>query len=149
MDIQDATADLPWGLHDARIEQFTHDILRKRVSVVVRVAMTERQDFDQRGRLILEGVEHWLIDAPHETGLPRRQGQSGLWMDVAQGRPPSCKHEWPPVQEGCFEDTWYINEWNSFIHVVAREARFEWIETEMQPSRSGSHVFFPGDEVDL
>ncbi|MBK8168713.1 MAG: hypothetical protein IPK60_00030 [Sandaracinaceae bacterium] len=82
---------------------------------------------ERRGRSV-DGVHFWYVDPPTGDWVPSERSHVGLMMDDCGGRPATCKHEWPHVPMDCFEDTFYINTWNTFIHIAARSARFDWTE---------------------
>jgi hypothetical protein len=61
---------LPWGLHDAYIEALDIDWLTARLTLTVRVMITEHQDMDQRARIILGGLVFCSVEPP-EISDPR------------------------------------------------------------------------------
>jgi hypothetical protein len=150
--LAEVQATLPgWGLHDARLERAEIDWLARRAVLELRLMMSESQDMDQRGRLILDGLVYCSIDPPEidpaQHCEPTPPG--GARLDSGPGVAPTTDIKHPSIPPGTFVQWFFVSDWNAFIHVAAEAARFEWIETEPGHARSDSRALFPGDEIDL
>lgn len=136
MTIARIEAALPWGLHDALLQRLTIDWPRAKLTLTVRVKVTERQDFDRCGEIEVGGLVFCAIDAPeidpqrHYQPIPR----DGLWIDAGEGAAKEeARARLPEIPEGCFLHWIFARDWNRFIHICGRKANFEW--TEPQPVR--------------
>ncbi len=140
---------LPWGLHDAYLERLELDWLAARLTLTIRVMMTEHQDMDQRARITIDGLVFCSIEPPEidpakgYTRIP----DGGLWISDGPGAAEAGATSLPATPEGCFLHWFYVGPWNRFIHVCARDARLEWLEPAPVASRANTRALFPGDEI--
>ncbi len=150
MNISDIEASLPWGLHDAYLEAIEIDWPNARLTVTVRVMMSENQDMDQRARIVLSGLVFCTFDPPEIDAThgyePTPAG--GLWVDTGDGAANAdAKRRLPAVPKGSFLNWFFVRQWNSFIHVCARDAELVWIEAAPVPARAETRAMFPGEEI--
>lgn len=136
--------DLPWGFHDALLRALNIDWLHRRVVIELRPKVSERQDLDRGGRLVIEGLE-WLVVDPNGPGVREAYDPAYVGGYDIDSRPGVAREGLPGVPEGAFAHYFFVFERNSFIHLCARDARFEW--TDDAPTRCGGEVFFPGEEM--
>lgn len=139
---------LPWGFHDAYLEGLAIDWLKKTVVLDLRVMMSEEQDLDQRARLIVSDLVFCSVQAPEIDPARRYEPtpEGGLWIDGGEGiGTPSV--ELPKTPEGCFLHWFFVQPWNRFIHVCARSAELQWVESEPQPSRASTRALHVGSVV--
>jgi hypothetical protein len=150
MNFAEIEASLPSGLHDAYLEGIDIDWLNSTASLLLRVMMTERQDQDQRARIIVSGLAFCAIDPPD----PRRQNKDsssahGLWLNTGEGPANDAARQClPDVPGGCFLHWLFVSQWNSFIHISGRDAHLEWLEPNPVPARAASIALFPGEEIE-
>jgi hypothetical protein len=143
MTLEELENTLPWGLHDAHVESLTVDWTRAEVVLVVRVAIGEHQETDQRARIIVGGLDYCSIEPPRAR-TPLQPG-NGVWV---QPDAETAEVEGQPTPaEGCFLHRFFVSDLNSCFYVAARDARLEWVETVPQPSRSQTRALFPGEEI--
>jgi hypothetical protein len=138
---------LPWGLHDAYLEEMAIDWPNRRLILTVRVMISERQDRDQRARVTVDGLAFCVVDPPQR--MPEAEETAhGLWIDSGTGAAP--RRAGPPLPEappGCFVHCFFVHPWNAFIHVCGERARLDWLETTPMPARADTRALFAGDEV--
>jgi hypothetical protein len=126
---------LPNGLHDAELRSYEMDVSHSRLVMRLDVWV---DDVDHRpgceryraAKLILNGIRYFGIDPP---------GPGAGWLEHASIRtdvgfdpPPkatSCPPEPPP---GSFRAWFWLDEINSFMHVVAETATLEWLGEEQR-----------------
>jgi hypothetical protein len=151
VNLAEIESTLPWGFHDAHVERIEIDWPRARLSLTLRLMMTERQEMDQRARVDVAGLIYCSIDAPMidpKGGYYDPTPESGLWVDSGEGAPDSeARARLPATPAGCFLHWFFVQNWNRFIHVCARDAELVWLEPAPIAARSDSPALFPGDEV--
>ena len=147
--IADLEATLPWGLHDAHIESVDIDWPGARVTITLRVAFGEHQEEDRRAKITVDGLVFCAIEPPVIDPSKGYEPvpKAGLRIDVGEGAVPRSKSALPSIPTSCFLAYFFVQDWNSFIHVSARDARLEWLEPQPVPSRSRTRALFPGDET--
>jgi hypothetical protein len=141
---------LPWGLHDAYLEALAIDWPNAKLTLTVRVMMTEHQDMDQRAAIIVTGLVFCAIDPPHKTVSPSRTRASskGLWIDAGEGAGnDEIRARLPAIPDGCFLHWLFDTRAGRFIHICGRRAELEWIEREPVASRATTRALFPGDAI--
>jgi hypothetical protein len=147
MTLEELTAPLPWGLHDAYLESLTLDWPRATATLTVRLMMSEHQDTERRARIDLAGLVFCSVDAPeiapHRGYTPAPP--DGLRLADAEGAAPGAVL--PATPEGCFVHRLFVNDWNRFIHLCARGASLTWLDPAPVPARARTRALFPGDEL--
>ena len=89
-----------------------------------------------------------LRDRSAEIDAGRRYSPSGdgLWVGSGAGvANAQSKFHLPPTPEGCFVHWFFVQGWNSFIHLCGRDAELAWIETAPVRAREGARSLFPSD----
>jgi hypothetical protein len=131
MAIAEIEAGLPWGLHDAILEAISVDWPKAKVTLTLRLKVTERQDFDRRGEIEVGGLVFCAIDPP-EIDVARGYNpvpDKGLWVDAGEGAAnEDAKCRLPSIPIGCFLHWIFVRDWNRFIHLCGRRATFRWLE---------------------
>jgi hypothetical protein len=151
MTLAELEAGLPWGFHDAYLEDIAIDWLAREASLALRIMMTERQDQDRRARVTITGLVFFAMDPPERgRGLvASSEMRHGLWINTGEGPAnDAAKERLPEVPGGCFLHWFFVNQWNSFIHISGQGARLEWLEPNPVSARAPSRALFPGDETE-
>lgn len=130
MTLEEATADLGWGLHDALLQGLEIDWTTAILRLIVRIKADENQTLDRLASVSIGGLQYCIIDPPGTIDEIRGRG---LWMDDGAGVAPSAQYTPPPTPDGCFAHWLFIHGWNSFIQIGGRTASLEWLEAEPQP----------------
>lgn len=87
------------------------------------------RDEYQRAVLLLRGFYYFVIEAPDDDHLwyPVRSVQvNGYPEDASQF--PLFEHLKPKLPAGAFCCRFFVHDWNSFIHIAAKDAHFSWVE---------------------
>lgn len=128
MTLEEATADLGWGLHDALLQSITVDWAVAELRLRVRLRMDERQTKDQLAEITITGLEYCVVDPPGHADAATRADGRGLWIDDGPGTPPNQEGALLPTPEGCFAHWIFCRDTNGFIRLCGRNAAFRWIE---------------------
>jgi hypothetical protein len=104
---------------------FVVDWLNETLVVEVRPKVSPTQDLERAGRITVRGLEWLIVDPPD---LPRLRDYVpalafGYDLDSRGG---GFRDGLPLVPEGCFVHGFRVIERNSFVHLCARDASFEW-----------------------
>jgi len=77
-------------------------------------------------KLTITGLVYFILEPPDYDFLkkyPSSLDSEGLWVDVGFGNNPSHCIKLPqPLPEGAFYNWFFVNNWNSFIHIAAMDA---------------------------
>jgi len=124
---------LPNGFHDAYLESVDVDYVSRRALIKLRLCTgdpdaateKERESYEQANLELLDLV-YLVIDGPD----PRTKyaETKGLWVDGGEAKPGSAPVTPVPVEQlpsGAFAYWFFVRDWNSFIHVAARDAKLE------------------------
>jgi hypothetical protein len=149
MTLDELMTPLPWGLHDSYLESLTLDWPRAMASLTVRLMMSERQDEERRARIDLTGLVFCSVDAPEiapERGYTPTPPE-GLWLADGEGVAEGSRSVLPAIPDGCFVHWLFVEDWNRFIHVCARDASLTWLDAAPVPAQGATRALFPGDEI--
>jgi hypothetical protein len=119
---------LPNGFHDALLKKVSVDYLKREavLEIGIDTSTPEMEECKHwTGRLTLTDLLFCAIDPPDT--LPQTQTNDGLWIsDTGRAEEKQfsskMKHQMP---KGAFVHYFFINEWNAFLYVAAKSARFE------------------------
>jgi hypothetical protein len=131
MTFEDFERKFPNGLDDAEIFSMSLDYQyrRAKVELTLRANPPESPDRDQyqRAVLLLKGFYYFVIEPPDADHLwyPHRPIQvDGFPEDGSEFSPFDNLKSKLPADAFCCR--FYVHDWNSFIHVAARDAQFSW-----------------------
>ncbi len=144
MTLEELEQSLPWGLHDAYVEQMELDFARSAAALVVRVMMSEPQDLDRRARIDLGGLVFVTMEGPEAAELAAPTEGGGLWVDSLAVAPENVPPEMPRAPAGTWVHQFFVHQWNRSFYVCAREATLTWLEPTAVPARSATRALFPG-----
>ena len=131
MNLQDLEADLPNGLHDTRILSFVHLEDERRAEFLTEVWIGDLQsnvhslrERHAPARIELLEVAYFTVDEPHPKVLVR--GSKAITIGACTAEP--SQEDARRIPEGSFAGRFYIFEWNAFIHFIAHNIRFTWLQ---------------------
>lgn len=131
MTIEELEADLPNGLHDALLWDFSSDASAGQANFVLDVwlgdlhaAATADRECRRRGRLELRGLAYLIVDEP-DPRYPLSKGSPVQIGPCAADDDPERARQIPP---GGFAGRFFVTEWNAFIHFAAVDARLTWVD---------------------
>jgi len=127
--------NLPNGFHDALLETLTVNFVSKIAAMelqlwvgVVDAAKKEEREAYRRARLALSDLVYLVIDAPgpnYDSSKERKlRIDAGEAVDLSSSSMPKPLVALPA---GTFAYWFFVDPWNSFIHVAAKSATFDWV----------------------
>ena len=128
---------LPNGFHDALLEAVTVNFVSKTAIMDLQLwvgdldaTQEKEQEAYKSARLALSDLVYFVIDAPganHEFswGRPMRIDAGEAANDNSVSASPKPLATLPT---GAFAYWFFVEPWNSFIHVAARMATLQWAE---------------------
>jgi hypothetical protein len=131
VNLETLEADLPNGLHDARLRSYSTDPGERRAEFVLEVwlgdlhsSATLDRERRRAARLELLGLAYLLVD-----DLDPRYPVTGSPVQIDSCAADDNKELAKQVPEGGFAGRFFVTEWNAFIHFAAVEARLSWLDT--------------------
>jgi hypothetical protein len=133
MTIAKIEATLTNGFHDAFLERLSLDYMRCEARLDVSVwtgdldaHSEELREARRKGVLTVTGLLYCVMDPPDARSF--RQEAEGLWIaDSGSVDNAGLSAKLPhPLPEGAFAHYFFINDWNAFIILVAKDAHFDW-----------------------
>jgi len=140
MQLGELENSLPNGFHDADLEGIELDYTARTVLMKMQLwvgkldgSTEEEREAYRRAELDLTGVLYFVIDAPDPSYKYSEKG--ALWLDAGDARvtrgsvqaapaPPIPIEDLP---DGAFAYWFFVDNWNSFIHVAAKSAALRWV----------------------
>lgn len=125
MTLAELEATLPNGLHDSECAELRIDFAARtaRMSLSVWVGEDDEPEARRSGVLELTGLQFLSIDPP-ENGYPFNSAKP-LWLSECVDPPKSIQLP-APLEKTAFVASFFVNEWNAFIHVSALSASLTW-----------------------
>src|SRR5215471_6300158 len=122
--------DLPNGFHDALLESITVSYCSNSVELDLKLLVGDPDANTEEGRearraakLILNDVVYFVIDPP--TPGRKHSSVGGLRIDAGDATLDSSPESPKPrgvLPTDAFAYWFFVDTWNSFIHIAAREA---------------------------
>lgn len=132
MNIEDLEANLPNGLHDALLREFSTDRADRRAEFILDVWLgdlhsseTAERERYRPARLELLGLAYLIADDCD----PRYPAGDGLAVRIDICAADDDAERSRQVPAGGFAGRFFVTEWNAFIHFAALDARLTWIGT--------------------
>jgi len=134
MTLDELAASLPNGFHDAELSALTIDYTKSEARLVLDVwigDMGAKPDGEREAyrlaELALSGLLFWVSEPPH-ADYPYDIA-SGLKIDI--GPLERCdgkdRAKLPPIPVGAFENWVFVDDWNAFAYVAAKDASLKWL----------------------
>jgi hypothetical protein len=119
--------DLPNGFHDTKLCHLEVNYERGEVVMTMDVDASDpdatKKPQYRRGQLQINGMAFFSMDVPDSVSDAKP-----LWIDAGPGQPSKSVVVLPEVPPDCFLHWFFVNEWNGFIRVAARDAAFKWAD---------------------
>jgi hypothetical protein len=133
MTFEELDKRFPNGFVDAEIHGLNLDYRTRTATIQLNLSgnLTDSTDRDvyERAVLTIRPFYYLSIDPPDSDHLPSQWPKitvDGLPEDTAQFPLfENLKSTFPAAMFCC---RFYVHDWNSFIHIAARDAEFSWIE---------------------
>jgi len=126
MTLKEMEESLPNGFHDARITSITLDYVKRESKFDMEILFSDPDKEDpesyRTATLSLSRFLYCVIEAP-DSKYPF-QVEKELWVDAGSDKSNhvSSTQRPGPLPEGAFTYWFFVNDWNSFIHVAALDA---------------------------
>jgi len=134
MTLAEIENSLPNGFHDAYIHCITIDYVKREVKFSMDILVGDLSSSDEGMRedyraalLTLSDLFFCVIEPPRQQY--DYQSAKPLWVDAGSRESTQIpiSSELPDlISEGAFTYWFYVNQWNAFIHVAARQAGLQW-----------------------
>lgn len=130
VNIKDIDATLPNGLHDMLVERLTIDFIDRIATLDVSVwigdlasALDAEREARRRGKLLLHGLQFCVLEPP-DPRYPFADSDA-LWLVDLLDADPNVVGS-IPLPPQAFSARFFVNQWNSFVHVAALDATLVW-----------------------
>lgn len=132
MTLEELEGTLPNGLHDAEVRRISVDYVERLLMIDLEVWVgdmddpPERREAYKKGRLEVSGLQFFVLESPdahYPYRTPSRLTIDGC--DVRENLNSDLMASLPP--EAFFRSLW-VNEWNRFIHIAAKDAKIVWLD---------------------
>lgn len=130
MNLEELENTLPNGLHDAEVQRITVDYRLRVVTLEVAVWVgqmddpPERREAYKNGRVEISGLLFAVMEPPNPT-YPFSNAQLTIdGCDMQKNLPSELVKSLPA---GAFLRSLWVNEWNAFIHIAAKDAQISWL----------------------
>lgn len=127
MTLFDLAHQLPNGFHDAIVRRIAIDYIARSASIELSVWMGNMQSEDsaqrelyQEARLTLIALDYFITDPP-DARYPFLSAE-GIRIDLCEKEQTPRLHL--PTSSPSFQCAFFVNEWNSFIHISAGDVHF-------------------------
>ena len=134
--LRELSYDLPNGFHDSELESLTINYTSNSAELDLELwigdlgaASEEEREARKRARLHLNDLVYFVIDPP---SLGHQTPKAGtLWIhDEGDASEESDREELKPKADlppDAFAYWFFIDDWNSFMHIAAKGASLEWL----------------------
>ena len=130
MNISEIEANLPNGLHDMLVERLSIDFIARVATLDVSVwvgdltsSLHAEREARRRGKLALHGLQFCILEPP-DPRYPFAKPDA-LWLVDLMDADPNVVGS-IPLPPTAFSVRFFVNQWNSFIHVSALDASLAW-----------------------
>ncbi|HEV2468495.1 MAG TPA: hypothetical protein VGS78_04830 [Candidatus Sulfotelmatobacter sp.] len=160
MTLEELANTLPSGFHDSALKKLSIDYERRtlRLDVSLKVGNSDgplEQRNDVRDACIeISGLLFFVVDPPSTDIGYDVKSPGELWIvDGYETRliPEFAKTITRDLMEAlptqAFVHSFFINEWNSYIHIAARDCALKWAG-EAKHYRGPRQAFSPGETVE-
>jgi len=129
--LDDLSASLPNGFHDAELQRFAIDYTKREALLIVDVwvgdVSSEQREACRLAEVVLSGLFFWVSEAPDPNYDFDTAGGERIDIGPLAKLRGKSSLKLPPVPDGVFVSWMLFNEWNAFIYIAARAARLNWI----------------------
>jgi hypothetical protein len=142
MTVEDLDRELPNGFHDAKIKSVALDYPRQSAVIAMHLwvgkpTSTDRDEY-REATLRVSGLCYCAIDPPAPTYPFMRAGSAinvaGYGEDPKKF--PALDGLLPVMPKDITCYRFFVHDWNSFIHVAAKEVQLSWAGDEPRVSLS-------------
>jgi hypothetical protein len=137
MTFQEAAASLPNGFHDAELQHFEMDYVRRTLQFEIALWIgnlddSRRRELYRPARLTVSDVAFLVIEPPDVNYSWLKAGP--IRIDTGEGQPPQSSTTLPVAPAGARTTRIYLEELNRFLLFSAGNASLEWTGPEVNRS---------------
>ena len=157
MTFSELESSLPSGFHDAALKSLTADYEHRRVLMTLSLKVgdpdgpREHRDDCRDAQVEIAGMIFWIVDPPDSKRDFSARGE--VWIGdgyETASIPQSTEHLkelLKALPEGALAHSFFVSDWNSYIHVAGTNCSLKWIGE--QYSVSGRRkAYLPGETID-
>ena len=139
MTLEELENTLPNGLHDAEVQRVSVDYQERKLTLDLSVWMgnmgdpAEAREAYRMARLELSGLNFLVMEPPDPT-YPFKDS-AGLTIDGCDMSKNLNNTLLKSVPDSVFVRSLWVNEWNAFMHIAAKEAQIFWQGEEVYRPR--------------
>jgi len=161
MTLEELADTLPNGFHDSALQRLSVDYVRRAAHLEMSIkvgdsdGLAEQRDDIRDARVEVSGLLFLVVDPPSTARGYDFKSPGELWVvDGYETRSipeftklitPDLLGSLPPE---AFVHSFFISEWNSYIHIAARDCAMKWIG-EARHYKGPRQAFLPGETVEL
>jgi hypothetical protein len=130
--IEELIKSLPNGLHDANLKSISVDFMERTIKMQIDLWVgdlskksEELREAYKSTKLLITGFDFCVFDVPDGRYLSSLD--IGLTIDAGPGQPSTSPIELPPIPAGSFLFWIWVEEWNGFIRISAKDIQNIWI----------------------
>jgi hypothetical protein len=130
MTLKEIEQTLPNGFHDSELSNLCIDYITRTLKMNISVWIGDMEkDGDEREKyrgasIELSGLQFCVLGTPDE----RYEFASSKPLRVDMGSPKEKPYLPTNIPKEAFIESFFVNEWNSFIHIAALNAKLIWIQ---------------------
>lgn len=159
MTLAELENSLPSGFHDSVLKALAVDYEQRTIRLDVSLSVgdadgpREQRDDYRNAQIAISGLVFFIIDPPatdHDFNSPGE-----IWIvdgyethSIPEFTKTIEKKLLGAVPTGAFVHSFFVNDWNSYIHIAATDCTIKWIGVA-GPYRGRRQRFYPGETIDL
>lgn len=128
MSIEAIIQSLPNGFHDSEMKAISINYFEKIIKINLIVLLDDRKDSSSSRKpaeLVINDFAFCVIDTP-DSSYPYLKSK-GLTIDIGIGQPSTSEIKLPPYEKSQILFWIWVEEWNGFIRIAAKDAKLNWI----------------------
>jgi len=161
MTLEELAHTLPNGFHDSALKSLSVDYERRTVHLEMSLKVgdsdgpQEQRDDVRDAHIQVSGLLFLVVDPPSTTAGYDFKSPGELWIvdgyetrsipEFAKTISRDLMEALPPE---AFAQSFFVSEWNSYIHIAARDCAMKWAG-EAKHYKGPRQAFFPGEIVGL
>jgi hypothetical protein len=126
---------LPNGFHDAKIQKVAVDYVQRSAIMTMQLSVgtpdSANPDEYRCATLVVSGLCYYSVEPPDPT-YPFLGGSSPVNVAGYPEDPekfPALNGLLPAMPRGVTCYRFFVHEWNSFIHIAAKDVQVQWLES--------------------
>ena len=161
MTLEQLANTLPNGLHDSALKSLSIDYENRtlRLDVSIKVGdpdgTRELRDDVRDAQIDITGVIFFVIDPPSSAAGYDFKSPGELWVvdsyetrSIPEFTKTIDKLLLDAVPAEAFVQSFFVSEWNSYLHVAARDCSMKWVGVARH-YEGVRQAFYPGETIDL